>query len=213
MKNVILIFILMISVMQVNAQMADYYLKKGNEKYKAKEYEEARKKYVHAAENDGKSPLVSYNFGNALYQQKNYNGASEKFEAAANNSTDKSTKAKAFYNLGNANLKAKKNDMAIKYYKESLKLNPTDAEAKYNLSYALRKKKQSEQEKPKDDKKNQKQNNKPKEDKNKEKQQPKSGDDEVKKLLDALKNEEEKVHKRLRNNNGEPQKQKGGKEW
>lgn len=67
--------------------------------------------------------------------------ASEKaaplLEAAAR-SEDKTLAAKAYYNLGNARLAAEDLPAAVEAYKNSLRRDPTSADAKFNLELALR---------------------------------------------------------------------------
>ena len=46
--------------------------------------------------------------------------------------------AEAFYNLGNAQFKQQKYKEALESYKQSLRLNPSDMEAKYNYAYTKR---------------------------------------------------------------------------
>ena len=47
-------------------------------------------------------------------------------------------RAQAFYNLGNAQFKQQKYKEALESYKQSLRLNPSDQEAKYNYAYTKR---------------------------------------------------------------------------
>ena len=79
-----------------------------------------------------------------------------------------SKKSAGYYNLGNSLLKANKFPESIDAYKSSLKLNPNNKEAKYNLSYAqdLLKQQQEQQKKQQQDKDKQDQNK----DKNKQDQ-------------------------------------------
>ncbi len=59
------------------------------------------------------------------------------FQSAFVDAKNDSEKAKLYYNIGNSLLKSQKIKESVGAYKESLKLNPTDEQAKYNLSYAL----------------------------------------------------------------------------
>ena len=45
---------------------------------------------------------------------------------------------RAFYNLGNAQFKQQKYKEALESYKQSLRLNPADQQAKYNYAYTKR---------------------------------------------------------------------------
>ncbi len=59
------------------------------------------------------------------------------FQSAFVDAKNDSEKAKLYYNIGNSLLKSQKIKESVGAYKESLKLNPNDQQAKYNLSYAL----------------------------------------------------------------------------
>jgi tetratricopeptide (TPR) repeat protein len=111
-----------------------------------------------------------FNLGDALYKQKKYGDSSEKFKSIADQANDKTDKAKALYNMGNSLLMNKKIDESIAAYKQALRNNPNDLEAKYNLLYAENlKKKQQKQQQQKQDKQNQEKNK----DQNKDKDQQK----------------------------------------
>lgn len=58
---------------------------------------------------------------------------------------DRTLRADALYNRGNSALSAKAFDYAIRDYTETLKLRPSDANAKRNLEIALHRKQQQEQ--------------------------------------------------------------------
>lgn len=121
--------------------------------------------------------------GNELYKEKKYPDAQRRFEQALRAAKDKNAQADAFFNLGN-NFAAQNNWSAtVDQYKQALKLNPEHKDAKYNLSYALKKMKEQQQQQNQDkdknkDKKDNKQdeqnkedNNQDKKDDNKDKQQ------------------------------------------
>ena len=59
-------------------------------------------------------------------------------QAAADTLRTDDERAQAFYNLGNAQFKQQKYKEALESYKQSLRLNPSDQEAKYNYAYTKR---------------------------------------------------------------------------
>ena len=59
-------------------------------------------------------------------------------QAAADTLRTDDERAQAFYNLGNAQFKQQKYQEALESYKQSLRLNPSDMEAKYNYAYTKR---------------------------------------------------------------------------
>ena len=55
-------------------------------------------------------------------------------KAAADSLRADGERAEAFYNLGNAQFKQQKYKEALESYKQSLRLNPADQQAKYNYA-------------------------------------------------------------------------------
>ena len=134
------------------AQSHNTFVRQGNTSYDKNDYNEAEIKYRKALEAKPSSYTAVFNLGDALYKEKHYDAAAKQFEMAASIAPDKTSRAKAFHNLGNTYMSQEKWDESINAYKQALKNNPDDAETKYNLSYALAKKKEQ-------DKKNQNQKN------------------------------------------------------
>ena len=91
-------------------------------------------------------------------------------EATSKIATDNKQKAAANYNIGNTYMEEKKYEEAVKAYKEALRKNPQDENAKYNLSYALQmlKKQQGGGGKDKNKNEDKNQQNKDNQDKNKD---------------------------------------------
>ena len=105
---------------------------KGNYEQSAGRYEQA----LQAA--PGQFEAI-YNLGNALYKAERFDRAEQTMQQAAADSLRADTeRAEAFYNLGNAQFKQQKYQEALESYKQSLRLNPSDMEAKYNYAYTKR---------------------------------------------------------------------------
>jgi len=129
---------------------------KGNELYKKQQYEKAAEEYQKATDINSKNPKALYNLGNALYKSKKTEAAEKAYENAAGNAKDATDKSRAVYNKGVSLTREKKLAESIEAYKETLRLNPKDEEARQNLQKALNElKKQPPQQQPKQDKKNQ----------------------------------------------------------
>jgi len=165
------------------------YLREGNKSYDKKDYDNAVSNYMKALNEDNNYFKSHFNLGDALYMKKDTNGAQAKFESALLTAKDKSEKFLASYNSGNTNLDNKKYEPAIEAYKNALKNNPYDKDAKYNLSYALAKhKKEQEQNKKNKQNKNNKENKDNKQqNKNQDNKQQKSGDKEQQKKDNSTK--------------------------
>lgn len=111
-------------------------LKKGNALYKQQKYKEAQESYVNALQKDPTSYTGMFNMGDALYKAKQFENARAAMTASAGATTDKKAQAQSYHNIGNTFLEEKKWEEAIAAYKQSLRLDPTDADTKYNLAYA-----------------------------------------------------------------------------
>jgi tetratricopeptide (TPR) repeat protein len=194
----------------------------GNDLYKEKKFADAEVDYRKALEKDKSLLPGHYDLGNSLHKQGKYDEAMKEYENALEKQADKTLRSSAYYNIGNSLMKEQKYEDAVKAYIESLKLNPDDAEAKYNLSYALEKLRQQQQQQKqnKDNKQNDK--NKQNQDKNKQQnqqnqqdkqdqkkpekqQQPQASQQEKKmskadaeRILDVLKNSEKDIQRKLR---------------
>lgn len=183
---------------------AKEFIKSGNSKYKNNKFNEAEIDYRKSLDAQKGSNTANFNLGDALYKQGKYSEAAEKFQDIISKDTPKDIKSQAYHNLGNSLLKSEKYQESIDAYKNSLKLNSTDKETKYNLEYAKRKL-AVQQEQKKQDKKDGK-NQKDKNDKDKkdgDKKDDKNGD----KKDDKGKDDQKKDGK-----NGDKQDNKDGKD-
>lgn len=196
----------------------------GNKLYLKGKYKEAAKEYLDAQKQDPGSSVIHYNLGNLYYKQNNYNKAVEEYNQSLYNA-GKNQKEKTLYNLGNTYFKMNDFKQAIDHYKKALQINPYDQDAKYNIEIAQKRLQQNPQQnkenenkqknnkEQKKDKKNDQQNNKNKEqDKKKDEAQQqqqnrsnknKMSKEEAQLILDALKNDEEKLNKRIHRYRGQ----------
>jgi len=77
--------------------------------------------------------LISYNMGVRAYRADNLEKASTHFYRIIDKSQDSSLKKRAYYNIGNILVQLDLPKKAAEMYRESLRLDPTDWESKYNL--------------------------------------------------------------------------------
>lgn len=195
----------------------------GVDLYKDKKYADAEVKFKKGLEKDPEMFEGHFNLGDTYYKQGRYDEAMQSYKNSLQFTDDKNNKAKVYHNIGNALLKSQKLQESLGAYKNSLKLNPEDLETKYNLSYALKQMQQQKNQKDKnkdqnkdqkkDDKQNeQQQNDQNKKDENKDKQQQQQqqqqknqiSKEEAKRILEALKNNETDLQKKLRKQKGKP---------
>ena len=114
-------------------------VRKGNRQYNKGNYEQSAGRYEQALQAAPGQFEAIYNLGNALYKAERFDRAEQTMQQAAADSLRADTeRAEAFYNLGNAQFKQQKYQEALESYKQSLRLNPSDMEAKYNYAYTKR---------------------------------------------------------------------------
>ncbi len=166
-KSVILIAVTLSGALPALAQ-TNRLLQQGNQLYDKQRYDEAAANYMKALQKDPNNATGLFNLGNALYQNKKYDSSRKLMATTAGALKDKGGKAAANYNIGNTYMAQRNWDEAIASYKNTLRNNPQDADAKYNLSYAEQMKKQDEK---KGGGKNDKKDQKDKKDQQKDKQQ------------------------------------------
>ncbi len=142
----------------------------GNNLYDSQKFADAEVNYRKALEKEQGLVQGHFNLGNSLYKQGKSEESIKEFEQAAVKAEDKDTKAYAYYNMGNAHMQGQRYQEAVQSYAQSLKMNPSDQDAKYNLSYALEKLKQQQQEQKKNDKQDKNKDQQDKKDQNQEKQ-------------------------------------------
>lgn len=148
MKHIILILSLLIaSECVLTAQQDIKYTRRGNKQYEKGNFSEADVQYKKALEKNPQNTKASFNLGASQYRQENWEDATTSFTGSALNfENDTPTKAESFYNLGNTLMKQQKYQESIEAYKQSLRLNPKDEDARYNLAYAKQKLEQQKQE-------------------------------------------------------------------
>ena len=114
-------------------------VRRGTRQYNKGNYEKSIERYERALGAAPESFEAIYNLGNALYKAERFDKAEQTMrKAAADSLRADGERAEAFYNLGNAQFKQQKYKEALESYKQSLRLNPDDQEAKYNYAYTKR---------------------------------------------------------------------------
>lgn len=174
-------FSLFVDQFSAAAQSHRQWVRSGNRAFADAQFGDAELDYREALRQNEAKPIEAgvYNLGNALFAQERYEEAADYFEQAAKTLTDRGEKAMAYHNLGNAHLLNQKLDESIEAYKQALRLNPADQEAKYNLSFAQRMKRQQEQEQQQQEQQQQEQqqNDEQQEQSEEENQEPQEGEE------------------------------------
>ena len=234
----ILIIIIVSFVSNVFGQSTRELVNSGVDLYNEQKFADAEVNFKKGVEESPESFEAKFNLGDAYYKQQRYDEAMKSYQSAFVDAKSDLDKSKIYYNVGNSLLKSQKLKESIGAYKEALKLNPNDEQAKYNLSYALNQMKnpnqdqQQNQDQNKDnkdqDKQNQDQQNKDQQNQDQQKQDQQKQDQqqqqqsqeqkeqeltkqEAEKILNALKENEKDLQKQLRKVKGQPIKTE--KDW
>jgi Ca-activated chloride channel family protein len=190
------------------AQNSNTLIQNGNYAYNKKEYDVAVDNYKKVADEEPANETAQYNLGNALYKKGDVEEALKAYDAAIKFSKSKSDQSGSWYNKGVSLQNNKKLPESIDAYKNALRLNPTDEDARFNLQKALLQQQKQQQQKDQQDKdkkkpKDDKQKDQQPQDKNKDQQpkpQPskmtkKEAEEKLKALLQQEKNLQNKLRK------------------
>jgi len=161
-------FALQSAIVCSQTQYARQSIRRGNRQFRAEKYDKAQAEYMKAMEADPNNPQAVYNLGCAYMLQQNDSAAVANFSKAAKMETDKQRRSMAYHNIGVVLQNRTQYDKAIEAYKESLRLNPSDNETRYNLALCQKLLKSQPKNKNKQDQQ--------KNDKNKDKEKQKQDD-------------------------------------
>lgn len=139
------LFILLFIPVILNAQSDRKLIRQGCRSYEDGNYNEAEVEFRKAEEANKESFIAKYNTSTALYQQEKIEESAERFEELLAETTDDKDEAMLYHNIGNSLLETNKLEESIDAYKKSLRLNPSDEDTRYNLTYALEKLQEQQQ--------------------------------------------------------------------
>lgn len=215
------------------------FIRKGNKLYNESRYADAEVEYKKALGANPNSQLGNYNLALSLIKQSGgesvegennpLSEATELLKSVAFNSKSAELRSKAFYNLGNLAYNQQQYDQSIEMYKNALRQNPDDDEARDNLRLAQLKKQNQDQNKDKDKKDDKKDEKDDKKDQNKDQnkddkkednkqqqpQQPKPQEmskENMEQILQTMQNQEKATQEKV--NAQKPQNvRKTGNQW
>lgn len=198
MKKIAYIIILFACAVTAQAQPGNEAIRAGNRLYKQRNFQQALPEFQKAAAQDPANPVARYNLGNAQFRSNRFAEAEKEYDATMNNSKDPGFTQKAVYNKGVALSKQKKLLESIESYKQAVKLNPADADARFNLQKALSElKKQTEgDQKKQDQQKQQKQQQQPRQ----RPPQSKLDKRKIEQYLQSLRQKEQEVQRKMQEN-------------
>lgn len=111
-------------------------VREGNKLYKMAEYAASDSLFAAAAALDSTYSTALYNLGNSSYLGGNPGTAKAAWMKSLLNTADEKEKTDIFYNLAGIEMDGKNYGEAIKLYKDALRRDPTDEQARYNLALA-----------------------------------------------------------------------------
>lgn len=109
-----------------------------DELYRKGRFAEAQELYAQSDMDHPRELRYRYNRGCADYQAGDYKGAMAAFSSVLRRAEGKEIRFRAAYNLGNAAFKQGDAASAADYYRQALRIDPEQADARYNLEIALR---------------------------------------------------------------------------
>lgn len=252
MKRKLLIFALSVVLPVCAFCQQDYstkkernYIREGNELFKEKRYAEAEAAFKKALQENGNSPIAKFNLATTYLKQVNLNDTTQNGLLSETQQLLKETASiadpklasKAYYDLGNIFYNQKNYAQSIEMYKNALRRNPDDDQARQNLRLAQKQlQNQQNQQQNQDNKQDNKDQQKQNQDQNKEKnkngqdqqkpdsqqqkqpqQPPKNGmsKENAEQILQTMQNEEKNTQDKV--NKAKMQQMKGGrrtgKQW
>ncbi len=179
----------MICFSVAKSQPVNNFIKEGNEFYRLQQFVAAATSYNNAIANDPQNTTAKFNLANTLVKQGKETEAMKIYAEIAADSKGAELKSKAYYNKGAVLSKQKKLEESIEAYKDALRNNPNDKEARENLQKALLELKKKNPPQNKDEQKKKQQQNK--------QQKPKISQKEAEQRLKLLEQKEKEVQQRL----------------
>ena len=196
MKVKLIILVLFFSrVSSAQSPQMEKNIRAGNEFYKQQQFDKAASEYGKAIEADPDKGPAKFNLANTLYKQNKLDEAVKVFTEVAGNAEKGELKAKAYYNKGAVLSRQKKPEESIEAYKNALRLNPDDKEARENLQKALLELKKKNPPKKKEEPKKKQQQKQP---------QSKMSPKEAQQRLQLLAQKEKEVQQRIQKEKSKP---------
>jgi len=115
------------------AQQAEEIIKTGNDLYRKGEYEKASGEFQKVSTDQ----RAKFNYGNALYKQNKKDEAAAVYDGLSTIENKPELRSQSFYNKGVILSGRQKLEESIEAYKNTLRLDPDDIQARENLQKAL----------------------------------------------------------------------------
>jgi len=189
MRHLLAILILLTPVL-LKAQQENNIIQTGNNFYRQQQYDKAESEYQKALQNSPNNKIAKFNLANALIKEDKKVDADKLLAELNVNENKTEIRPKATYNQGVLLTQQKKLEESIEAYKQTLRLDPNDKEARENLQKALLELK----------KKNPPQKQEKKKEEQKQQPKPKISPREAEQQLKLLEQKEKQVQERIQKN-------------
>ena len=204
------------------------HVKQGNKLFQKRDFSEAETSYRKALEKNKENPQALYNLGNALLAQGQDTTAIKFFEQAAKVEKNPLRQSQSFHNLGTILQGRRMFGEAIEQYKQALRLNPNDDDARYNLVLCKHqlenqpnnqqqgdnKNQDGQKEKQEQEQQQQQQQKQQQQEQQKQQEQkPEMSKENAEQLLNAAMQQEKQTQKRMKEAQKQPQRRQVEKNW
>lgn len=188
-------------------------VRQGNTSYESGNYEAAAESYRKGLEENVYSYEANFNLGDALYQQGEYESAAKQFDLLRQPGMNKGKLANVYHNLGNTMMEQQKYKEAVEAYKEALRNDPSDADTRYNLVYAMEKLKEQQENQQNQDQDQENQDNQEQQDQENqeqnEEQEDQQNQEEQEQNQEQQNQDQQEQEQQEQNQQQEQQKQQG----
>ena len=127
---------------------------RGIKLYNSNKFDEAKEFYENILLEREEDAFASFGLGSTAFQQNDYSLAMKGFESALNTENIE-LKSSAYYNMANVLAEEQRFEESLKFYRQSLVLNPNDIDSKINyelIKFKLQEQKNDENQQNNDDK-------------------------------------------------------------
>ena len=231
-----LILLVLMGFISAYGQNERKVIRDGVRAYENEEFGEAEVQFRKAENINQESYEAEFNTGAALYGQEKYEETVKQYQSLLDQTDDAGKTAQIWHNIGNSLLEAQQYAPSIEAYKNSLRLNPSDEDTRYNLAYAKQKlneqqqqNQDQEQDKDKDQDQNQDQDQDQQQDQNQDQQQDQGDDqqdrqdqqpvpqeiskEDAERMLKAIQQQEKDVKEKVDKKKAAAAKVKTEKDW
>lgn len=205
-------------------------VRRGNREFRREHFEKSVDSYQRALQHDSTCFEAKYDLASALYRTERYDKAEKTLLSIVGDSTrTEKERGEVAYNLGNTQFAQQKYKEALSSYRQAMRCNPNDEDAKFNYAFTKRLIQQQEQQQQqqnqdqnqnqnKDNKDNQQDNQNQQNEQNQQQPQSQEGKDEQQEggqrpegamtpeqqeaLLQAIQAEEDKTQDKLKDKKG-----------